>query len=408
MNRLERPAIRLGAAEDALIGLLREAGADAAAARLGAEGLPTRRVEAYHFTDLKALLRDVPTQLAAEIEAGESVGIEGTTAIRLVNGRLVASDRWPAGVDIVTDRAGEPLGEAMPDMLAAALAPGTARIGLTRTLEQPLHISIEVDGVAAVSAARVDIEVAEGVVGTVIVTLSGSAAAHFVNAAVSVRLGAGANLTFVQVDAQDAAVRQIVHTDFRLGADATLRTLTVNRSSSLSRADVSARFEGAGAHADFTGLNLIGDSQHADISLNVSHAVPDTTSQELFKSVVRGRAKAVFQGKIVVERGAQKTDAKMMAQGLILTEGAEIMHKPELEIFADDVVCGHGATCGALDENSLFYLMSRGLPRPEAESMLIEAFVAELVEPIEAAPVRALLGALVADWLGTPARAEAA
>jgi len=408
VNRLERPEIRLGAAEEALIGLLREAGADTAAERLRTDGLPTRRVEAYHFTDLKALIREVPATLAARAEPGKGVRIDGTAAIRLVNGRLVASDPAPAGVEVGTADADKPLGEAIPDVLAAALAPETAKIRITRDLEQPLHISIETEGAAAVSATRADIEVADGVAGTIVLTLSGSDAAHFVNAAVSVRLGAGARVTFVQIDEQGAAVRQIVHTDFRLAADASLRTLTVNRGASLSRADLSARFDGAGAHADFTGLNLIGADQHADISLNVSHAVPDTTSQELFKSVVRGHAKAVFQGKIVVERGAQKTDAKMMAQGLILTEGAQVNHKPELEIFADDVVCGHGATCGELDAESLFYLMSRGIPRAEAESMLIEAFVAELIEPIEAQPVRALLAGLVAQWLGTAARAEAA
>ncbi|MEX0628949.1 MAG: SufD family Fe-S cluster assembly protein, partial [Cucumibacter sp.] len=191
-------------------------------------------------------------------------------------------------------------------------------------------------------------------------------------------------------------------------AGAKLRTLSVNNSAALSRVNLSARFNGPNAHADFTGLNLSGGNQHHDITLNVSHAVPSTTSKELYKTVARDRAKAVFQGKIVVERDAQKTDARMMAQGLMLSEGAEIVHKPELEIFADDVVCGHGATCGDLDEAALFYLMSRGIPRPTAESMLIRAFVAELFEPMEDEALRALLDGLVDTWLGAGTGVRAA
>jgi Fe-S cluster assembly protein SufD len=115
--------------------------------------------------------------------------------------------------------------------------------------------------------------------------------------------------------------------------------------------------------------------------------------------VARGRSKAVFQGKIVVERDAQKTDAKLMMQGLMLSEEAEILSKPELEIFADDVVCGHGSTCGRLDEDSMFYLMSRGVPKAEAETMLIRGFLAELLDPIADEAVNAALQGVVDRWL---------
>src|SRR5699024_6823001 len=137
-----------------------------------------------------------------------------------------------------------------------------------------------------------------------------------------------------------------------------------------------------GAHGDFYGLNLVDDGQRRDITLDVTHGVAHTTSTELYKQIARGRGKAVFQGRNNVAQDAQKTDAKMMMQGLMLSDEAEIRTKPELEIFADDVVCGHGATCGDLDENWLFYLMSRGISRTDAETMLIRAFLEEVVEAV--------------------------
>jgi Fe-S cluster assembly protein SufD len=119
----------------------------------------------------------------------------------------------------------------------------------------------------------------------------------------------------------------------------------------------------------------------------------------MFKQIARGRSKAVFQGRIVVSRDAQKTDAKMMMQGLMLSDEAEILSKPELEIYADDVVCGHGSTCGELDADWLFYLMSRGIPRTEAETMLVRGFLAEVLDPIKDEALSTVLNGIVDGWL---------
>src|SRR5262249_14518657 len=163
---------------------------------------------------------------------------------------------------------------------------------------------------------------------------------------------------------------------------AKLRTIAIHLGSGLSRFNLFARHEGEGAHGDFTGLNLVTEGQHSDITLEVTHAVPHCTSKPLFKQIARGRSTAAFQGKIVVARDAQKTDAKLMMQGLMLSDEAQIYSKPELEIFADDVVCGHGSTTGALDEESMFYLMSRGIPQTVAESMLVRGFIEEVLDPV--------------------------
>jgi Fe-S cluster assembly protein SufD len=133
--------------------------------------------------------------------------------------------------------------------------------------------------------------------------------------------------------------------------------------------------------------------------MDALHAVPHTSSKPLFKSIARGRSKAVVQGRLVVARDAQKTDAKLMSQGLMLSDEAEILSKPELEIYADDVVCGHGSTCGKLDADSLFYLVSRGIPKAEAETMLVRGFLEELVDPIEDEALGEALRSVIDGWL---------
>jgi Fe-S cluster assembly protein SufD len=167
----------------------------------------------------------------------------------------------------------------------------------------------------------------------------------------------------------------------------------------LSRINLFARFEGEGAHGDFTGLNLTTEGQHSDVTLELSHAVPRCLSKPLYKQIARGRSVAAFQGKIIVARDAQKTDAKLMMQGLMLSDEAQILSKPELEIFADDVVCGHGSTTGALDETSLFYLMSRGIPKVIAEAMLVRGFIEEVIDPIEDEELHNALEGVVERWL---------
>ncbi len=200
----------------------------------------------------------------------------------------------------------------------------------------------------------------------------------------------------------DLSARAVSHfstNEYHLASGSRLRTIVIHAGAGLARTQLFPTLEGAGAHADVTGLNLVADGQHADITMETHHAVPQTSSQPLFKSIARGRSKAVVQGKLVVARDAQKTDAKFMHQGLMLSDEAEILSKPELEIYADDVVCGHGSTCGKLDEDSLFYLLSRGIPKAEAETMLVRGFIAELLDPVEDLALNEALQAVVDGWL---------
>jgi Fe-S cluster assembly protein SufD len=168
----------------------------------------------------------------------------------------------------------------------------------------------------------------------------------------------------------------------------------------VARSQVYLRFAGEGSAADISGAFLLRGQQHGDTTLLVEHRVPQCTSRELFKCVLDDEARGVFQGKIIVSPGAQKTDGKQMSGALLLSEGAEFDSKPELEIFADDVVCGHGATSGQINDDLLFYLEARGVPEAQARALLIQAFVGEALEKIDDEALRDALSRASAEWLG--------
>jgi Fe-S cluster assembly protein SufD len=392
--------VRLGPAELKLIEQLTARGAAAEAERLTIAGLPTRRVESYHFTDLKMLLKDVPELARTALGEGASpVAVPGAYRLSIINGevRLPAATR--EGV-----RVGKVQGSGLTtrDDMLVRLNQSLAAESLDLNLEGEVgivQIDRRIEGPASHSASSATIFVADGARATVFETYSGTDEAHVGNHGSYFAVGKGASLVHVTIDLSGRQATHFATNEYHLGEGAKLRTLVIHAGSALCRTHLFPRFGGAGADADLTGLNLVGDGQHADITLDASHAVPHTSSRPLFKSIARGRSTAVVQGRLVVQRGAQKTDAKLMSQGLMLSDEASIYAKPELEIYADDVVCGHGSTCGRLDEDALFYLMSRGVPRAEAETMLTRAFLAELIDPIEDEGLSAALTGVIERWL---------
>ena len=156
---------------------------------------------------------------------------------------------------------------------------------------------------------------------------------------------------------------------------------------------------GEGADFSLSGAYLAAGTQHVDTTIRVDHANPRARSRQHVKGVLTGKAQGVFQGKIIVQRGAQQTDGHQMSRALLLSPTARVNTKPELEIYADDVKCGHGATTGALSQEALFYLTSRGIDRESARALLIGAFVEEVLEDIGDASARAVVQGLVGDWL---------
>jgi Fe-S cluster assembly protein SufD len=185
-----------------------------------------------------------------------------------------------------------------------------------------------------------------------------------------------------------------------MGARTSVTSLNMPLGGAVARHQVFARLSGPDATLQVNGANLLAGQQHADATLVVEHAAePGGVSRELFRSVVDDEATGVFQGKIIVQAHAQKTDGRMASNAILLSEGASMFNKPELEIFADDVACAHGATCGALDDELLFYLMSRGIKRAEAEALMIESFVGEAIDAVTHEATREVLHGLVQDWL---------
>ena len=171
----------------------------------------------------------------------------------------------------------------------------------------------------------------------------------------------------------------------------------------LARNQSFVTFDGEGGDLAFSAGVLANGRDHIDTTVVVEHMAPGCRSRELFKAVLDGNARAVSQGKVVVDREAQKTDGKQMAQALMLSEDAEFDSKPELEIYADDVACGHGSTSARIDPEHVFYLRSRGIPEAEASAMLTEAFIAEAIEGIEHEPIRDVVLDLARDWFAANA-----
>ena len=222
---------------------------------------------------------------------------------------------------------------------------------------------------------------------------------YYTNCGTEVALAEGAVLHHykLQADALNAFHTATVHAE--VAADALYDAFGMTTGAQLSRNEIAVRLAGEGANCHLNGAYLMRGKQHCDNTTKIDHLVPNTACSEIFKGVVDDSARAVFQGKITVHRDAQHTNGHQLSKVLLLSDRAEIDAKPELEIYADDVVCSHGATAGDLDHDALFYLRARGIPEAAARSMLIEAFLAESVHNIAAQGICPALMSSIGHWL---------
>jgi Fe-S cluster assembly protein SufD len=225
------------------------------------------------------------------------------------------------------------------------------------------------------------------------------AADYQVNSALDLAVGEDAQFDHVKLGSDGDGALHVSTIGATLGSNAQLRDFALTLGGTMVRNQLFVTCAGPGAQIDLRGAGLLHGRQHADTTLVLDHAVGGCRSRELFKAVLEDESRSVFQGKIIVRPKAQKTDARMMTQSLLLSETAETNSKPELEIFADDVQCGHGATCGALDDQLKFYLMARGIPAKEAEALLIKAFIGEAIDGVAHDGAREALAGVVAAKL---------
>ena len=218
------------------------------------------------------------------------------------------------------------------------------------------------------------------------------------NPVTEIHVADGAVLTHVRVQTEATAAFHLATIYTAIAAGGTYDSFTLNVGGRLTRTEIHTALNGPGAVAHLNGAQLLTGSQHSDFTSVVRHAAPKGTSRQTIRNVLAGQSRGVFQGRIEVARGAQGTDGYQMNRALLLSADAEIDTKPELEIFADDVKCSHGATVGELDPEQLFYLRSRGIPDHEARSILVRAFLAEALDPVSNDTARGLLEDAVAHW----------
>lgn len=393
-----------------------------------AKGLPNGRNEAWKYTDLRGLMRDAkplaspPGALAKERareggvfkdigcrrivfvdgfftpELSDLEGLEGGLAIGAMSEALASAD------PLVVSR----LGKAFPTD-DSALALNTAfmgdgvvvHVGRGAQIERPLQfVFVAADERPSTIFLRSLVVVEEGAGLTLVESFEGADGCGYqINAATEMVVADRGRLDRVKINREGSESIHISTVLASVGSNACFSDFGLNIGGSLVRNQFFVRLSGEGASAQIHGANLLCGQQHVDTTLVLDHAASHCESRELFKSVLDDDARAVFQGKIAVRPQAKKTDARMMARALLLSPTAHADCKPELEIYADDVQCGHGATVGALDRELKFYLMARGIPERDAEGILIEAFVGETIDAIIHGTVRDSLRDVVGAWL---------
>ncbi|ORE95994.1 FeS assembly protein SufD [Stappia sp. 22II-S9-Z10] len=379
------------------------AGAPLAAAREDAftrfaeAGLPHRRVEAYKYTDLRARLTDLPPAAAeageenvAGILAGYPPLVEGAARIVIANGRYVPGlSAAPANVTVtsILDPAADL--SAVGILVAGNDDPLTlANLGLFEggvviTVAGEAGAPIEIVHVATADAlvmGRVAMSVSADGRASVIERTLGSAAV-VENGLTELTLKEGAHVDWIRlVDGKSDKAVELNSFHTEVPESAVLNHLTLTTGLGLARSQIFGHVVGHDAEANFRAATVAVGKRHADNTLVVRHDAVGSRSTEIFKSAVGEGGTAIIQGRIFVEKDAQKTDSKMMSNALFLDDTGEVVNKPELEIFADDVICGHGATSGDIDEDPVFYLRARGIPESTARRLLTEAFIIEALD----------------------------
>jgi len=366
----------------------------------GFRGLPHRRIEAWKWTDLRAALRDDLPPADHAVIAPSIFANAGPFEIVVMNGAA----EWgaaPTGVRVTMGEA--PVSALAGDHPMAALASAFAGQALIIDIAGPIARPILIRRVAGAGSvnARARIALAPGADATIIESFDG-AGAFFSNSVTDYSVGAG------------ACLHRIIHQNAgETGVEAALAAIVLDERArldqtalifggKLARIETRVAVDGADARVSMRSAAALSGARHADATSLVAHHARGAQTRQTHRAALKGKSRGVFQGKFLVARGAQKTDADMNAGALLLSGEAEANHKPELEIYADDVKCAHGSTAGALDEEAVFYMRQRGLSEGEARALLIEAFLGEVFDDALPAGLQHILRGRLSRWLEAP------
>ncbi|MAS45519.1 MAG: Fe-S cluster assembly protein SufD [Rhodobacteraceae bacterium] len=388
----------------------------AAASRLRASGAPVRRDEYWRWTDPAALTAPAPAP--APLPEATAPVFAGVDALEVVieDGRIVSAPEGMEGVEIAT------LADAMARDIhwakelygvleANGQVPVSRPLAALNTAVATEGLAIRVTGKAprpillrglrkSDSADAVLHHVIRLEPGAELTVLEDGGPGARVNALIEADVADDAALHLIRASGPEAERRGVWQLFARLGRESALKAFAIAAGGRLTRTEQVVELTGDDAAVHLAGACLgDGDDFTHDDTVFVIHDAERCESRQVFKKVLRGTAKGVFQGKILVKEGAQKTDGYQISQGLLLDERAEFLAKPELEIYADDVICSHGSTCGAADENALYYLRARGIPKREAESLLVLSFLGEAIEEIEDEDLAEILREQTAAWV---------
>jgi len=395
-------------------------------------GLPHRRVEEWKYTDLRTLLKDAyppaPT-LAEALKAGDvdtalGKGLADFDCHRLVivNGHYRPELSDVSGLDskveiqsmsdalaAPTDWLRETLGQVNREESDTVVALNTAlmsggvivRVADGAVLDKPLHlVHVAAAKDPASLATRNLVSIGDGAKATLFESyVSNSDTPVQRNSVTELVAGDASEVHHIKLQNEITQSAHFTTWMTRLGAGVTYRAFQFSIGAALARNQLFIRFAGEGSVSHVSSAVLGRGSQHNDTTMVIDHAVPECESREFCKLVLDDDARGIIQCKVNVHRDAQKSDGHQMAQALLLSETAEFDSKPELEIFADDVVCGHGSTSGQVDEELMFYLRARGIPEPQARALLIAAFIGEALEKIEQESLRENFLELASVWL---------
>ncbi|MDR0808340.1 MAG: SufD family Fe-S cluster assembly protein [Gemmobacter sp.] len=414
--KLDAAALRLDALGQPQTGWT-AAARRAAAARLRAMGLPGRRDEYWRYTDAATLNQPAPQRAALFDASDEPVVFGGLDRVKLVFvdgvfdpaqsddpeaagvellSRQSADIHWAQGLYGVLEARGQsPVPRPFAALNTAAAVEGVL-IRVTGKAEKPvslvyLHRS---DSSDAILHHCVKLEA-----GAELTLLENGPAAARLNAVLEVELAEDARFHHVRTQGRDHERRAVTHIFARLGGGALFKSFTLSANGVLTRNEAVLELAGDGAVAHVAGAAVGDGAFHHDDTVFVTHAAERCESRQVFKKVLKNGAVGVFQGKILVQPGAQKTDGYQISQSLLLDEASQFLAKPELEIYADDVKCSHGSTSGAIDETALYYLRSRGVPLRQAQSLLVLAFLAEAIGEIEDETIAADIRLRLEGWL---------